>query len=88
MLKYDYYRMTTPQMIVRGTQNLREIAAVAISLPESTGCATITGYAAGEELAVYDYGHGQIILNTFKLLENLGVNPVADRILLNIIEHC
>ncbi|HBP37377.1 MAG TPA: hypothetical protein DD640_01290 [Clostridiales bacterium] len=85
MLKYDYYRMATPQMIVRGTQNLSEVAAIAVSLPESTGCLTISGYTAGEELATYNYGNGKIVLNTFRLLETLGENPVSDRILLNLI---
>lgn len=85
MLKYDYYSMVTPQMIVRGTQNLLDIAAVAISLPESTGCLTIAGYTAGEELAAYSYGRGKIVLNTFRILETLGENPASDSILLNII---
>jgi len=29
--------------------------------------------------------HGRIILSTLRLVENLGVDPVADRILYNLI---
>ncbi len=36
-------------------------------------------------LASYRFGEGHFILNTFRVLENLDVNPAADRLLLNLI---
>lgn len=44
-----------------------------------------TGYDAGIVLGAYRHGKGRLILNTLHLLEHLGSNPVADRLLLNLL---
>ena len=36
-------------------------------------------------LATYKAGNGALILNAFRLLENLNINPAADRLLINIL---
>jgi hypothetical protein len=45
------------------------------------------GYACGLVLAVYRHGAGRLILNTLRLLENLGQHPAADRLLVNLIGY-
>ena len=41
----------------------------------------------GADLAIVPHGKGRLILSQLRLVENLGKDPVADRILYNIIEH-
>ena len=43
------------------------------------------GYSSGLLVAVYKVGQGRIVLNTLRVREGLGANPVADRLLLNMI---
>jgi beta-galactosidase len=40
----------------------------------------------GMDMGVVPHGEGRYILNTLRLLENLGTDPVADKILFNLIE--
>lgn len=46
-----------------------------------------TGYIGGLNIASYHVGKGSLILSTFRLLENLEINPAADRLLLNILNE-
>jgi len=39
----------------------------------------------GTDLGILSYGRGKIILSTLRLIENLGKEPVADRILYNMV---
>lgn len=39
----------------------------------------------GTDLAVVKYGRGEIVLSSLKLLPNIGSDPVADKILINIL---
>jgi hypothetical protein len=36
-------------------------------------------------LAEYRHGAGRFVLNSLALLDNLGVHPAADRLLLNLV---
>jgi hypothetical protein len=38
-------------------------------------------------LAVYRFGAGRIILNTFNILQNVDQHPAADRLLMNLIRY-
>jgi hypothetical protein len=42
---------------------------------------------SGSDLSITPYGDGKLILSSLKILENLDKDPVADRILYNLIEH-
>ncbi len=46
----------------------------------------LAGDEEGVAIGVYDYGRGTIVVNTLSLLENIG-DPVADRLLLNLIDY-
>lgn len=50
-----------------------------------TGCINEDGYLGGFNIGSYPKGKGAIILNSFNLVENIGINPSADRLLLNIL---
>ncbi|MGI8988343.1 MAG: CocE/NonD family hydrolase [Bryobacteraceae bacterium] len=43
------------------------------------------GYWAGSNLLSYRWGEGWVIISTLRLLENLGKDPAADRIMLNLV---
>ncbi len=42
-------------------------------------------YRSGVLLSVHDHGAGSIVLNALQILENLGVDPAADRLLPNLL---
>jgi hypothetical protein len=44
-------------------------------------------YRSGVLLSVHEHGAGRIILNTFQILENLGSDTAADRLLLNLVRY-
>ena len=46
---------------------------------------TARNYDAGLTMALYRMGRGILILNTFRIEEKLGVDPVAERLLRNLI---
>ena len=48
---------------------------------------TSSGYESGLMVAVYDLGAGHFILNTLRILDNLGSNPVAERLLRNMLNY-
>jgi len=50
-----------------------------------TGWPSDDGYIGGMNLARYQTGKGALVLNSYRLLENLNINPAADRLLINIL---
>ena len=44
----------------------------------------LLGYNGGVVVAEFMHGRGRILLNSFRLLNGIGTNPAAERILLNI----
>ena len=52
-------------------------------------CGLVTGYRGfvGHCVLLMPMGEGMIILNTLRLAENLGVDPLADRILANMVRY-
>ena len=92
----DCFMLATPEFVFFEQDVPDEIAALSIGLPYYTHSSEgTTGYLFGVTLGTYRYGKGRIVLNCFKLFDqygdspshdNLGKNPAADRVLLNIIE--
>lgn len=56
-----------------------EIAAGAID----TSC----NYRAGLTMCVYQYGKGRIVFNSLKIRDQLGIDPVAEIVLRNMLRH-
>ena len=50
-----------------------------------TGLPCETGYDGGFNIGVYRFGKGAFVLNSFSILENVGVLPGADLLLVNMI---
>ena len=84
IVDYDYYDQVYPHNQLEGE-----------ALPDDVICPCFyTGshlydgsYGAFHNIAAYNCGAGRLILNTFYIEENLGVNPAADRMLLNFVKY-
>lgn len=61
------------------------VPAVTAAASFGTGCINADGYYGGFNIGTYEKGKGAITLNSFNLVENIGVNPAADRLLLNML---
>ncbi|MBI3971003.1 MAG: hypothetical protein HY332_06910 [Chloroflexi bacterium] len=83
ILDWDYYGQAIPRSLFDGQDTPHEtiVAGFAVGYPSATG--VVTGLALG----AYRLGDGRLVLNTFRLLEELDANPAADRLLLNLVEY-
>lgn len=79
IMDYTYYREIVPDPTFVGLDP--PSAAVA------GGITTSYGYFSGLYLAVYDFGAGRFVLNTLFIREHLGEDPVAERLLRNMLRH-
>jgi hypothetical protein len=83
MLDMYYYGPMWPHYLLDGQDTPNEVVAAAFA----TGYSTPGGYASGVLLGSYNFGNGRFIVNTFPVLDYIDKHPVADRLLLNLIEH-
>ncbi|MCY2988954.1 MAG: glycoside hydrolase family 2 [Planctomycetota bacterium] len=79
LLDYTYYRELIPDAAFVGQDPPAEAVAGAIN-------ATI-GYSSGLTVAVYPLGAGRFVLNTLHIREHLGRQPVAERLLRNLLRY-
>ena len=45
------------------------------------------GYEGGFNIGTYRIGKGALILNSYNLVENIGLNPAADHLMINILNE-
>ncbi len=79
MLDYALYRELLPDLAFCGQEAPEE----AIAGGNDCSC----DYAAGLFLAVYGFGAGRFVLNTLRIRERLGTDPVAERLLRNLLNY-
>jgi hypothetical protein len=51
------------------------------------GINAAVSYSSGLTLSVHELGAGRFVLNALHIRENLGTNPAADRLLLNLLRY-
>ena len=83
MLDWYYYGPMWPHWVFDGQDTPDEVIAVSFA----TGYSTPGGYASGVLLGSYKFGTGRFFVNTFPMLDYLDKHPVADRLLLNLVQH-
>jgi hypothetical protein len=86
LLDHTYYR----QVIPGGASNTPNALWSGQDVPAEVVAGSINaslGYSSGLLVAVYDFGAGRFTLNTLRILENLGTDPVAERLLRNMLRH-
>jgi hypothetical protein len=79
LMDYTFYREIIPDTVLAGQDPPAEAVAGAIKASQD--------YSSGLMLAVYESGAGRFILNTLLIRENLGANPVAERMLRNLLNY-
>ena len=80
LMDYTVYRDIIPDRAWSGQDVPAEAVAGAIS-------AAFGDYASGLLVAVYNLGAGRFILNTLRIRENLGSDPIAERLLRNMLNY-
>jgi hypothetical protein len=79
LMDYTFYREIIPDAAWVGQDPPAEVVAGAIN--------TSIDYSAGLLVSVHSLGAGRFILNTLHVRENLGQNPAADRLLMNMLRY-
>ena len=77
LLDYTYYHELIPDRVWAGQAPPAEAVAGANK--------TSQGYDSGLLVAVYKRGEGRFVLNTLRILDNLGRHPAAERLLRNML---
>lgn len=83
VLDLYYYGPMWPHHLFDGQDTPAEVIAAAFA----TGYSTPGGYASGVLLGTYKFGAGQFLVNSFPILQYIDKHPVADRLLLNLIQY-
>jgi hypothetical protein len=79
LMDYTYYREIIGPRAFSGQDGPAEAVA--------GGILSCPAYASGLFVSVNDLGGGRFILNSLRILENLGKNPAADRLLVNMLRY-
>jgi len=79
ILDHTFYREVLGSAAWSGQDAPAEVVAGAIS----TSC----GYSSGLTVGVFNLGAGRFTLNTLRIRENLGGDPVAERLLRNMLRY-
>lgn len=82
-MDWDYYGDVIPRTMFSGQETPDDVAAAAFAV----GYPCPGGYTSGILIGAYRLGAGSFIINNCRVLENLGMHPAADRLLLNMIRH-
>ncbi len=79
VLDHTFYREVLGSLGWSGQEAPAEAVAAAIN--------TSSGYSSGLTVAVHKLGAGRLVLNTLRIRENLGRDPVAERLLRNMLRY-
>ncbi|MDE0503993.1 MAG: glycoside hydrolase family 2, partial [Candidatus Poribacteria bacterium] len=79
VLEHTFYREMLSGTAFSGQDVPSEVVAGAIN--------TCLGYSSGLTVAVYDLGAGGFTLNSLRIRDVLGSDPVAERLLRNMLNH-
>jgi hypothetical protein len=77
LMDYTFYREIIPDAAFVGQDPPAEVVAAGINASQ--------GYSSGVFTGVYELGEGRFVLNTLRIRENLGPNPVAEKLLRNML---
>ena len=81
------FGQTIPQFIYEEIQRPDEVVAVSLGVPFANGSTyEYNNCFSGVALGVYHYGQGNLVLNTFPVLDRVGKDPAAGKLLINFID--
>lgn len=79
LMDYGVYQEIIPDAVLVGQSPPLEVVAGAIKASQ--------GYASGLLVSVHQVGEGRLVLSTLQIRENLGKDPVAERLLRNMLRY-
>jgi hypothetical protein len=79
-LDWDLYGQTIPDHLLESDRD-GQVAAAAFAV----GSPIPGGYASGILAGQYVEGNGRLLVSLFRILKNVGSDPAADRLLLNLV---
>ncbi|MCA9417470.1 MAG: hypothetical protein KC917_14410, partial [Candidatus Omnitrophica bacterium] len=79
MMDYSVYREVIPDVAWSGQDVPDEVVAGANDAS--------LAYSSGLMLSVYKLGEGRFILNTLRIRENIGTDPVAEKLFANLLSY-
>lgn len=81
IMDWEYYMQLVGGSAFRDGRMPDEVQAACVG----TGNINANGYDGGFNLGTYNIGKGAVTVTSFKIVENIGDNPAADRLLINIL---
>lgn len=86
VLDDQIYNQTEPMFVFRDMELPEEIVAMTIApLYVGKNDNEVWGSLSGLALGAYHYGKGKIVINAFRILNELGKNPAAGKLLKNFL---
>ena len=64
-----------------------QVPDVTDAIAFSTGYCAESGYVGGYKLGLFRLGNGNLIINGFSLLDHFGKIPMAERLLVNLLNY-
>ena len=87
LLEDKYWDQIEPLFVFEDVEDPDFIASATIGAPYFDGYADETnGNLTGITLGEYNYGKGCLVVNCYRILDELGNNPAAGRLLVNILK--
>ncbi|CAK4851049.1 unnamed protein product [Aphanomyces euteiches] len=83
IMDWNYYDQMIPHYMFEEIELPNQVMSASFAV----GYTCQGGYKSGINLGAYSLGTGTLILNTFRILENLERNPAADLLLLNLLQY-
>jgi hypothetical protein len=83
IMDWDYYGPVITRQMFDGQDTPDDVAAAAFAV----GYCCLGGVASGLLVGAYRAGAGRFVLNTLRILENVGTHPASDRLLLNLVRY-
>jgi hypothetical protein len=83
IMDWEYYGPINTPTVFEDVETSDDIAAASFG----AGYIVKGGYVSGLIVASYPFGAGRFIINSLRVLENLGSHTAADRLLLNMINY-
>ncbi len=83
IMDWDYYGPVNTGTVFEDVEVSDDIAAASFG----AGYIVKGGYVSGLLVASYPFGAGRFVINSLRILENLGSHPAADRLLLNMVNY-
>lgn len=86
LLNDSYWGLTEPIFVLEDADDPDEAVAITLAAPymDKNGDET-HGSLAGIAMGTYRYGRGKIVVNCFRIFEELDSNPAAGRLLMNML---